>query len=205
MARHGLAFHLNRLAQILPPLLFYSHTYFHSGGEVAHDEGSVVSVPVAHNFGELKTPASVSDEPAGSSDRLKGYEASKEVVHLGKPRTFFLKLSVRDVSLFNPDLSVPVPEVATGLGYRQEGDGASAPESRTDESEHLRLLHQVTLNALVDGPVVARPVLGRHSYNLTSFNWGEIGHRTQDNGATASKAREGARFRLHTKHQRRKR
>ena len=71
------------------------------------------------------------------------------MVHLGEPRTFFSKLPIRDVAFFNPDLSIPVPEVATRLSYRLEGDRASAPESRTDEGEHLWLLHQVTLNALI--------------------------------------------------------
>ena len=48
-------------------------------------------------------------------------------------------------------------------GDRLEGDGPLAVEAGVDDLEELGLLHEVPLDALVDRPVVAGPVLGHHA------------------------------------------
>ena len=48
-------------------------------------------------------------------------------------------------------------------GDRLEGDGPLSVEAGVDDLEELGLLHEVSLDALVDRPVVAGTVLGHHA------------------------------------------
>ena len=57
-----------------------------------------------------------------------------------------MELQIHDITLLDPDLAIPVPEVAAGVPDRL-GHRALTPEAQPHQGKHLRLLHQVPLNS----------------------------------------------------------
>ena len=56
-------------------------------------------------------------------------------------------------------------DVVSRSGDRLEGDRPLPPQPRREDLEHLSLLHEVSLDALVHRPVEAGAVLGGHADN----------------------------------------
>ena len=88
----------------------------------------------------------------------------------GKPGTFLLEGIIMKIALLHPDLAVTMTDVSSWSGHGLEGDGSLSPEAGTEDLEHLGLGHEVALDALVDGPVVAGPVLGGDPHDHVAWN-----------------------------------
>lgn len=113
----------------------------------------------------------MADEVAWLVNALKADKTSEEVILAQEPRALPLEGLVVDVPLLHPDLAVTVANVSAWPRDGLEADAACAPEAGADELEHLGLSHEITLDPLVNGPVVAGPVLGRHPDYHVPWNY----------------------------------